>query len=257
MSSPDALFEPTGDGRWLPTDASRGPWSPDALHGGPSATLLARAVEPLLAPLQPVRLTVELLRPVPVAPLVVEAEEIRPGRKVRMAAARLIHDDTVVASATALAIRTDEVEVPEQVLPLPPAPPEEGTALVSDVIGYPAFHSHGVDHRFVMGSFVESGPATDWIRLLVPVVPDETPSGLQRVCAAADFGNGVSRVTSFDALTFINPDLTIYLEREPVGEWICIDARSRLHGHGIGLAESALSDRQGRIGRAVQSLLVA
>ena len=79
------LFVPTADGRWSPTDAARGPWSPEALHGGPSAALLARAVEPLLDPLQPVRLTVELLRPVPVAPLTVETEELRPGRKVRMA----------------------------------------------------------------------------------------------------------------------------------------------------------------------------
>ena len=257
MSRSDALFEPTGDGRWVPTDPSRGPWSPDALHGGPSAALLARAVEPLLAPLQPVRLTIELLRPVPVAPLAVEAELLRPGRKVRMAGARLIHDGTVVASATALAIRLDTVEVPDQPEGPRPAPPSAGTSLVSDVVGYTAFHSHGVEHRFVSGSFTEAGPATDWIRLLVPVVPDEPPSGLQRVAAAADFGNGVSRVTSFDALTFINPDLTIYLEREPVGEWICIDAESRLHGHGIGLAESALYDAEGRIGRSVQSLLVA
>ncbi len=77
------------------------------------------------------------------------------------------------------------------------------------------------------------------------------------MAAAADFGNGVSRVTSFEALTFINPDLTIYLERAPEGEWICIDAESRLHSHGIGLAESALYDEQGRLGRSVQSLLVS
>ena len=123
MTGSDALFVPTDDGRWLPTDAARGPWSPDALHGGPSAALLARAVEPLLDPLQPVRLTVELLRPVPVAPLTVEADVLRPGRKVRMAAARLLHDGTVVASATALAIRVDDVEVPDQPVDGGPAAP--------------------------------------------------------------------------------------------------------------------------------------
>ena len=57
--SPDAVST------WLPTDLARGPWDPGALHGGPVAALLARAAEPLLEPLQPVRLTVELLRPVP------------------------------------------------------------------------------------------------------------------------------------------------------------------------------------------------
>jgi acyl-CoA thioesterase len=78
------------------------------------------------------------------------------------------------------------------------------------------------------------------------------------VAAAADFGNGISWVLSrMDGYSFINPDLTIYLEREPVGEWICIDAESRLHDHGIGIAESALFDERGRIGRSVQSLLVS
>ena len=253
----DALFVPGSHGTWLPTDYARGPWSPDALHGGPPAALLARAIEPLVDPLLPVRLTIELMRPVPVEPLVVDAELIRPGKKVRLAGARLLHGGTIVATATALAIRTDEVDVPDQPAPPSPPPPSDGVRMVSDVIGYDAFHSHGVEHRFVAGAFAEPGPATDWIRLLVPVVPGEVPTGLQRVAAAADFGNGISRVTSFGSLTFINPDLTIYLEREPVGEWICLDAVSRLHGHGVGLAESALYDEVGRLGRSVQSLLVA
>jgi hypothetical protein len=253
----DSLFVPAAKGAWLPTDYARGPWTPEALHGGPTAALLARAIEPLLEPLLPVRLTIELLRPVPVAPLVVDAELIRPGKKVRLAGARLLHDGTIVATATALAIRTEEVAVPEQPAPPLPAPPVEGIEIVSEMTTYDAFLNKGVDHRFVTGSFDESGPATDWIRLHVPVVPDEPPSGLQRVAAAADFGNGISKVTSSDVLTFINPDLTIYLEREPVGEWICLDAESRLHAHGIGLAESALYDEVGRLGRSVQSLLVS
>ena len=256
----DALFVPATGGAWLPTDLARGPWTPDALHGGPTSALLARAVEPLLAPLQPVRLTIELLRPVPVAPLVVNAELVRPGKKVRLARAALVHDGTTVASITALAIRTDAVSVPDQ--PVPPMPPRPDEARVQrlrqPIFGaYTAFHSEATEHHFVAGEWDELGPATDWIRLKFPVVPDEEPSGLQRVCAAADFGLGVSRVAQPDAMTFINPDLTIYLEREPVGEWICIDAESRLHDHGIGIAESALFDEQGRIGRSVQSLLVS
>jgi hypothetical protein len=138
-----------------------------------------------------------------------------------------------------------------------PPPPAEGRLEQSAIVAYTDFIKDGTEHRFVAGHFDELGPATDWIRLKVPVVADEEPSGLQRVCAAADFGLGVSRVANLDEMTFINPDLTIYLEREPVGEWICIDAESRLHDHGIGIAESALFDERGRIGRSVQSLLVS
>jgi hypothetical protein len=253
----EALFTAAAGGAWLPTELARGPWSPEALHGGPTAALLARAMEPLLAPLQPVRLTVDLQRPVPVAPLVVDAELVRPGKKVRLARASLLHDGTAVATATALAIRSDAVSVPDQPVPPMPPPPAGGRTGQPTADAYAGFHNQAVEHRFVAGHFDEIGPATDWIRLKIPVVPDEEPSGLLRVCAAADFGNGVSRVVDFDQLTFINPDLTIYLEREVVGEWICIDAVSRLHDHGIGLAESVLFDERGCIGRAVQSLLVS
>jgi hypothetical protein len=124
------------------------------------------------------------------------------------------------------------------------------------VLDYDAFHNCGVEHRFVDGSFDEPGPATDWIRLRVPVVPGETPSGLQRVAAAADFGNGISRFVDFEKLLFINPDLTIYLHRDAVGEWVCLDASTTLEPNGTGLAHSQLFDEQGVLGRSLQSLLV-
>jgi acyl-CoA thioesterase len=83
---------------------------------------------------------------------------------------------------------------------------------------------------------------------------DTTP--YQRVAAAADFGNGISSLADFESLTYINPDLTIALHRLPIGEWVCLDAASRLETHGVGFAESALFDEQGRIGRSIQSVLV-
>src|SRR5439155_1666657 len=79
--------------------------------------------------------------------------------------------------------------------------------------------------RFVAGGFDRPGPATDWIRLRVPLVAGEPTSPLCRVAAAADFGNGVSWVLSrLEGYTFINPDLTIYLHRMPAGEWVCLEA---------------------------------
>ncbi len=251
-----ALFEPTDDGGWQPTALARGPWSPDALHGGPPAALLARALEPLLDPLVPVRLTVELLRPVPLAPLHIEATLQRGGRKVRLARARLLHEGTEVATALALGIRAAAVTVPEQPAAEPPPGPVYGTARDTTLDAYRGFHNAGVEHSFVRGLLGQPGPATDWIRLAVPVVRDETPSPLQRVAAAADFGNGISGLDEMNDLLFINPDLTIHLHRLPVGEWICLDAVSRYEAHGIGMATSALYDEEGPIGRSVQSLLL-
>ena len=240
----NALFTEAGPDTWLPTDLARGPWNPEALHGGPVAALLARAVEPLLAPLQPARLTIELLRPVPVAPLQVSATVTRDGRSVRVVQASVVHDGVTVASATALGIRTKPLEVPTQPSD-GPLGPSHGVERDRSAEEYDAFHNFGVEHRFVDGLLGIPGPATDWIRLRFPVVLGETASPLQRVAAAADFGNGISGLGEMQQLLFINPDLTIHLHRLPVGEWICLDAHSRYEDNGIGLAVSTPVRRAG------------
>ena len=250
------LFVADGPDTWLPTDLARGPWDPDALHGGPSAALLARAVERLLSPLRPTRLTVELLRPVPVAPLRVSARLTRDGRKIRIAEARIEHDGVAVATAVALGIRTKPMKVPEQPAADPPPGPEGGTEPDRALDPYEAFHNKGVQHSFVRGQFGVPGPATDWIRLRYPLVAGEDPTPLQRVAAAADFGNGISGLDVMNDLLFINPDLTIHLHRLPVGEWVCLDATSRYEPDGIGIAVSDLYDETGPIGRSIQSLLL-
>jgi hypothetical protein len=108
----------------------------------------------------------------------------------------------------------------------------------------------------VAGQFNVTGPATDWIRLRVPVVDGEEVTPLMRVAAAADFGNGVAAPAYFGELTFLNADLTVHLHRLPVGEWVCLDSVTHLGDRGIGMAESALYDEAGPIGRSVQSLLL-
>lgn len=267
MPEAESLFEPVEGGAWMPTWFARGPWSPDALHGGPVAALLAGIAErgggadPVAGPdavWQPARLTVELLRPVPLAPLSATATVTRPGRKVQVVDAVLrTADGITVASARLLRVRLARVDAPVTTADLaPPAGPEGLAPATSPFDAYPAFHSHGVEHRFAAGTFAEPGPAVDWIRLRVPVVPGEAPSPLQRVAAAADFGNGVSRVTDFQDLLFINPDLTIHLHREPAGEWVCLDAVTWMEDRGIALAESRLWDERGQLGRSLQSLLV-
>lgn len=257
----DALFEPLAADAFRATDAARGPWSPEALHGGPVAALLAGGVEPFLDDLFPARLSVELLRPVPVTPIRLSGRLLRPGKKVRLAAVELATEDgTVVATATALGIRRADIEVPAPVTgEAPPAPDAAGAASRGDVsihVDYDGFHNVGVEHRFVRGAFHELGPSTDWIRLRVPVVAGQPTSPLQRVAAAADFGNGISALARFEDLMFINPDLTIHLHALPAGEWVCLEATSTLEPYGVGLAQSALWDERGRIGRSLQSLLV-
>lgn len=257
----EALFTRERD-HFHPGPFARGPWAPGALHGGPVAALLAFLVEglPRPGPMLPARTTVELLRPVPLAPLRGEAQVHRPGRKVQLTASSLFAGAMEVARATVLWIRSEPLPAPEDhrgaradTPPLPAGVAPERPAWLSEL---PAYHSHAVEHRVVGGSWAELGPCTDWIRLRVPVVAGEEPSPLQRVAAAADFGNGISAAVPFGSWRFLNPDLTIHLARLPRGEWVCLDAVTWLGPDGTGLAESALFDEEGPIGRSLQSLLL-
>lgn len=76
------------------------------------------------------------------------------------------------------------------------------------------------------------------------------------VLPVADCGNGISWWSLTD-VTFVNPDLTVYLHRQPVGRWIRIKSHSEWNPHGIGLADSDLSDEAGPLGRSLQSLYLA
>lgn len=258
----DCIFTRDGD-LYLPTELARGPWSPDAQHGGAPAALLARAVERFEGgeAMLVARLTIELMRPVPIAPLRVDTRLLRPGKKVQLVQASLFAGDTEVVRCTALRLRHAEVDLPAELAPPPSPPPPQhgvgGTSPRAVAMGYPAFHNQAVEHRFVAGGYEDAGPATDWIRLRVPLIAGEETSSLCRVAAAADFGNGVSWVLDWKkGYRFINPDLTIYLHRAARGEWVCLDAVTHVAAEGAGLAESRLFDEAGLLGRAVQSLLV-
>lgn len=248
------------DGHFVPTEITRSPWGPESLHGGAVAALLAREAErhELDAPMHVARMTMELLRPVPYEPLDVATRLARPGKKVQLVESVVTAGEREMCRAVFLRIRLADVPLPDTVAtdmpppaPLPPPAPPTGADW-----GWRAFHSEGMELRFAIGTFEEEGPATVWFRLPRPVVDDDLATPVQTAMAAADFGNGVSREVPFQGWLFINPDLTVHLHRPPEGEWVCLDSRTHLGGGGTGLAESALFDERGRLGRSVQSLLI-
>jgi acyl-CoA thioesterase len=250
----DAVFIPEGD-LFNPTEHASGPWDPRALHGGAPAALMARAIEAVEpdADMFVSRITNEFMRPVPMAPLKVSTEVIRPGKKVQLIRASITADGQEVAGATALRIRQVDIDVPARVEPPMPPPPED--AIPMGDLPWRGF-GKAMDPRLVAGSVVDVGPATVWFHLQVPVVAGEETSPLMRVVAAADFGNGVSRVLDFTRHLFINPDLTVYLHRRPRGEWIALDSETFANRNGVGLAQSRLFDRDGHVGSSLQALLL-
>lgn len=257
---PDAFYEPATDG-YVATELTRGPWDPGAQHAGPPAALLGRELEmlPEAGEFQVGRVTFEILRPIPIGPLGIASRVLRPGRRVQLVEAELSADGEPLMRATAWLLRRAELDLPAEVLPPqePPPPPEQGKPAEF----FPTEHEHGyhsaMEVRFVSGGFMESGPAAVWLRMLHPLVEGEEPTPLQRVLIAADVGNGVSSVLDYRRFVFINVELTVHLERMPAGEWVFLDAVTRPAPTGVGISESVLCDRDGRIGRAEQTLLIA
>ena len=261
--NPECFFSPAGDGRFVATRHTEGPWDPNFQHGGPPAALLARAVEreSVQWPSSVVRMSVDILGPVPVAELEVRSRVVRPGRSVELVEAELEAGGRVAVRALAWRVRRGDLELP----PLPASHDDPTVDPVPDLPaaatplpqGWTGGYLHAMEWRVERGEWGERGPATIWGRMRHPLVPDEEPTGLQRTMIIADSGNGVSNVLPLEGWLFINPELTVHVAAEAQGEWICLDARTRLDPSGFGLASSRLFDRRRLVGRGAQSLYVA
>lgn len=251
-----ALFVRDGDG-YLASELTLGPWYPGALHGGPPAALMAHVLSTHAPPaLRLARISLELVRPVPRGPLALDVEVVRPGRRVTLLDGVLRDPEGAeVLRGRALFLLPADLDA-TGVQPPPFPGPEEGRP--NDWRSpTPMFATHGMEIRFVEGAFRRTGPAIAWFRLTAPLLGDAPTLGVDRVVAAGDFGNGIAPAVPWEGHTFINPDLTVFVERDPVDEWVALEAHTRVQRGSVALAESVLWDRRGRIGRAVQTLLVA
>ena len=293
LSVPAHFFEQLagdgGDGVFRATELTRGPWDGASQHAGPPSALIARAIE--LCPgigegpedRSIGRLTFEILRPVPIADLHLEARVARPGRRVEMLEATLSEAGDAAAGgapgrelvrARGWRIAAAGSEIPPGLTSTEPggAPARAGRPsgavgaptppleLEPEDVFFPTGHDvgyhRGMEYRFESGGFMETGPAVCWMRMRAPLVAGEEPSPLQRVLVAADSGNGISSTLDFHRFIFINVDLTVHLHRMPSGEWVCLDSLTIPEPNGQGMSDTLLADERGPIGRACQTLLV-
>jgi len=178
-------------GGWRASELTRGPWDPGHQHAGPPSALVVREMLRAAAPLgltHLARLTVNLLRPIPIAELAVAAHF----------SATVSAEGKEVARCTGLVQRAVPLPLPEGLaghpLPRAPKPPEDCLP------GRFPFHS---DERVGYSQLVETrvaaghmfrGPCAIWFRLRHPLVEGEAPSGAERVAVAADSGNGISAI---------------------------------------------------------------
>src|SRR4051794_34401804 len=157
------------------------------------------------------RVTFEILRPVPLSPLTVDARVVRPGRSVELLQASLEADGVEVMRASAWRLRTAALGGAGQPEADPPPPdPERGDAATQFFdTGHDVGYHTAMDYSFVRGSSLARGRAPVWMRMRQPLAAGEEPSPPQRVLCAAASGNGVRASLDYRRYVFINTDLSV------------------------------------------------
>lgn len=252
-----AIYRVDGNSVVTSPDAA-GPWDRRMQHGSAPSALVTWAAEriPTLVPMNVARVTIDLMRPVPVAPLTIETEILREGRKIQLCAIKLLADGVQVVGATVLKIKLQSQPLPDDVKDFPVTLPSPEDSVVEDGHGAISPFAGMMSMRAARGRFGQAGAGAIWFRLDHPLVADEAVSQAMRAVVAADFSNGTASTLDFRTWTYINADLSVNLARQPVGDWILVDGESWIGPDGAGLAMSRLADRQGYFGRAVQSLVI-
>lgn len=260
----EALFRRDGD-LLVPGVLTRGPWYHGTLHGSAMLAAMGRAAErhPSEVERQVVRLTVDMMRAAPMAPLRVETSVARSGKSIDFVDIAMYADDELWVRGTALRIRVADLDVDEpEDAPPPPQPPSGDHAGASPFFSArsdePAFH-HAIDVH------VDVDTEVVWFRLAVPVVEGEPTTGFVTVAAIADWtyavphllrsARGVPRPTA-RAVHAINADTTINTFRPLSGDWLGLRTTAHTGALGAGTSSAQLYDAAGPLGSSAQSVLV-
>jgi len=259
----EVLFEKKA-GIFHPTALAGGPWHPGMLHGGAPAGLLAYGLEQSVADpeLQPARLSIDLIRPVPRHPLTLSTRRIRSGKRIVLEEATLSAEDKILAIATGLFVRPEPIAVPE-IAPchpgLTPRPEQLEQVSFRDVLFGKSEHTPPGLHTTValrpISQLTESGQGRAWLSLPVPIVGGEANSPFMLSALMADFCNGVGQLRVAPSIGMINADIHLQLFRAADGEWIGVDARTFVQPSGLAMVTAFLHDHKGLIGQVTQTAM--
>lgn len=240
-----ALFEREGT-RYLPTRRSLGPWGKDTLHGGPVAGLLAYLAEsdPDDPAFAPARLTVDLLRPVPLAPLGVRKEWVREGRIIQLVHVALECEGECVGRANLLSVR--RVLSRTQDLPSYPASAMVDRHALEPLLPLPSLETHAasLEIRRAISPPPFALRFGMWIRVRSPLLSGVPLSPLVRAAIVADWTSPCANMTH-DGIRFINADLTLCLSRLPGSEWLAVEPVGRRADSGLAICSARIHDELG------------
>lgn len=255
----EAFYTQTGPGQFDSSPLTGGPWSAASQHGGPPSALLAREMERY----QPRdghrlgRVSIDILTPVPVAPLRIAVEEIRTGKRVQLLQATAQADGRTVLIGRAWRIAAASADFPADA----PDPAPGGAEPTAQTFTFPdGWHAGGylssIDWCFEDGGFAGYGPARAWARPNVALVAGEAMTPWQRVLTVGDSGSGISACAPPAEHPAINCDFTVVLHRDPVGHWVGMDSRTLVTPGQGAFTQTTVFDPAGPAGLATQTLVV-
>lgn len=260
-----AYYHLDGD-RVVPTVLTESSWDRTTQQGPPVCGILGWATTgiPTLTPMQTVRLTIDLWRPVPRRPLRVGRSVRREGKRMQVVDVGLFDGDVEVCHATALRVHVADpgwpgVEADPARPPVGPPPVPEAVARDTVVGNHmqdptlgageePPGFLRSIDAVQVRGDTGVGEPVVLWARMRRPLVADEPTPPVALAAWAADFASGLAATLDARTWTYLNPDVNLHLLREPVGEWIAVDATAHVAGDGIGHSVAVLHDEVGVVG---------
>jgi hypothetical protein len=247
-------FFTTDRDAFIPTKVANGPWDPNSLHGRVIIGLLAFVIEQRHGSndFVPARLTVDMFRLPSMAPIEVTTKLVRDGLRIRVVEAEFFSGGTRMARASCQLLR--KTENPQgQVW----SPPNWEVPLPVDIAAPtdPRLSLNGKwTTRPITGAMGTVGPRQLWMSEVRDLVEGAPLTPFVRVAVAADFASPFANAGD-QGLGYINSDVTLYLHRLPVKEWIGFEVVNHHATDGVAIGECFLYDQQGPIGTATVAAL--
>lgn len=249
MNADNTSFFRRESDTYQPQPICRGPWDANSLHGRVVAGLLAHAIETRHGDPRyvPARITIDMYRLPDFSPMTFDTRVIRDGKRIKVIDAEVFSAGVSVGRASCqLLLKTEapagdvwspdnwDVPQPEAV----PLPATQGDFVPMWEIRpiTEAFMSRQPHKRCWMREtrdLVEGVPITPWVRAAL----------------AADFASPFAN-SGTEGLAYINSDITLYLHREPRGEWIGFETVNHQSTEGVAVGECFVYDVEGAIGSA-------
>ncbi|HVK27039.1 MAG TPA: thioesterase family protein [Nocardioides sp.] len=252
-----AYWHRTAPHTFTPTEHVGGAWDLATQHIAPALGVLAHEVEAdrdrrREDGLVVSRLSYDILGTVPIAPIDIAVEVLRPGRTIELVQATASYGGRAVVVLRAwLAEPYDTTPLAGTDLPsIPPADEMEPW----DMAGlWPGGFIASIEVRRK-----ELGPGRSmvWVRTPHALVADEPVSRLAAVAGLVDVTNGIAVRADPGKVAFPNLDLTAHFLHAPAEGWLGLDTTQSYGPGGIGVTSSKMHDENGPLGTIAQTLTV-